>query len=57
MIARCERSFQLVFRGTVTEIRDHEIIFRVECVWKGPVSYLLDAEAYSAFDAVYARVL
>jgi len=28
---------QIVFRGTVTDISDSEITFRVDRVWKGPV--------------------
>jgi hypothetical protein len=29
---------QIVFRGTVTDISDSEITFRVDRVWKGPVT-------------------
>ena len=28
---------EIVFRGTITEVRDSEIVFRVETVWKGRV--------------------
>jgi hypothetical protein len=28
---------EIVFRGTISEIRDSEIVFRVEGVWKGKV--------------------